>query len=751
MKSEITLCMIAPTQAEVEPFLERYRAYFDDFIITEAPDCQDFAKARQEGLAKVKTPYAFWVDTDDEIINPESIKGLIQLMDRQELDAIFLPYEYGFNDKKELIALHWRERLIRVSHPFKWKGVVHETLISDEQPKMMQDGSVIIRHTYKTEEQIRLSANRNHKIMEKAVTAGDEDPRLLYYLGRSYFMLEKYAEAAKTLLIYTEQSGWDEQIYDAWMKIGQALTMMDEHDKAINAILEAVKLKPEFPDAYLLLGDYYLHLNQPKQALEWLKIGISKPKPETLEITDPTLFTYRPMVSMAKAYFLQGRVNLAKKCIDKAAEFDPKTKLFESPYKAITAAYKEQLYIRQAKVLGELVKKKGNLKSYIDGLPPFIKNDLRLRPLRVEAHPPIRWPEKSIVFYCGEAWEEWGPDTLDKGMGGSEEAIVYLSRELTKQGWQVTVYNQRVEDYFDLLGNETAYGQSGVAYKPWETFNPEDQFDVFVAWRQPWMIQQLNIKARLNCADFHDYHDNVPQKTQSFIDLGFFKSEYQAEASGFPKEKQFIIPNGVVPEQFMNKTERNLKKVMYISSPDRGLDILVRQIWPKVKEAVPDAELSWAYGWESYDAIQKGNAEQGKWKWQLKRDMYKQGITELGRLSHEELAKQLQSTGVWAYPTSFPEILCISALKAQAAGVQPITSGYAALQEVLVEKEPQIKDIHLNPDEIEKYTQRLINALNNPLPEKQREQTATKILDKYAWSKVATGWNEALSENNPDS
>jgi hypothetical protein len=71
-----------------------------------------------------------------------------------------------------------------------------------------------------------------------------------------------------------------------------------------------------------------------------------------------------------------------------------------------------------------------------------LRYDTRLLPLRNKATTPKEWSDKSIVIFCGQGYEEWGPHTLDKGMGGSEEAVVYLSRELSKLGYEVTVYGE---------------------------------------------------------------------------------------------------------------------------------------------------------------------------------------------------------------------------------------------------------------------------------------------------------------------
>jgi hypothetical protein len=41
-------------------------------------------------------------------------------------------------------------------------------------------------------------------------------------------------------------------------------------------------------------------------------------------------------------------------------------------------------------------------------------------------------------------------------------------------------------------------------------------------------------------------------------------------------------------------------KMLYASSPDRGLEHLLR-MWPQIKEKIPGAELHFCYGWNMFD------------------------------------------------------------------------------------------------------------------------------------------------------
>lgn len=190
---------------------------------------------------------------------------------------------------------------------------------------------------------------------------------------------------------------------------------------------------------------------------------------------------------------------------------------------------------------------------------------------------------------------------------------------------------------------------------------------------------------------------------------------------------------------------RNPKKVIFGSSADRGLDTLL-SVWPEVKQEVPDAELVWAYGWDVYDKFHASNPQKMKWKYQMIRSMHEQGVTSLGRLSHEDLAKEFLSSGVWAYPTSFAEISCITAMKAQVAGCKVVTSGYAALQETVYIDEPEIELIHTKPDELKKFTQRLIKALQEPRDEDELKKVRQWALDNFSWEHVAKGWGDTISE-----
>ena len=121
----------------------------------------------------------------------------------------------------------------------------------------------------------------------------------------------------------------------------------------------------------------------------------------------------------------------------------------------------------------------------------------------------------------------------------------------------------------------------------------------------------------------------------------------------------------------MESISRNNRKCFYGSSYDRGLEHVLK-IWPEVKKAVPDATLEIAYGWDLFDKFYHDNPSSMQWKKRMLEMIKYDGITEHGRLSQDKVAELMKQCGLWAYPTHFGEISCITAMKCQYLGVIPV-------------------------------------------------------------------------------
>src|SRR5687768_16441686 len=116
---------------------------------------------------------------------------------------------------------------------------------------------------------------------------------------------------------------------------------------------------------------------------------------------------------------------------------------------------------------------------------------------------------------------------------------------------------------------------------------------------------------------------------------------------------------------------RDTKTIVYGSSYDRGLEHLLK-MWPDIIKEVPEAKLRIFYGWVLFDKMLSGNPASMAWKGKMEELMKQPGITHLGRISHGACEVEFQNAGIWAYPTHFGEISCITAMRAQALGAVPV-------------------------------------------------------------------------------
>ena len=189
---------------------------------------------------------------------------------------------------------------------------------------------------------------------------------------------------------------------------------------------------------------------------------------------------------------------------------------------------------------------------------------------------------------------------------------------------------------------------------------------------------------------------------------------------------------------------RNPHQLIWQSSYDRGLQWLL-EMWPEIKKQVPEVTLRIFYGWNLFDFIHSNNPERQAWKKKMNQLMEQDGITHVGRVGHKELQKALEESGIWAYPTDFTEISCISAMRAQIGGAIPVVSDYAALKETVQYgvKVPLDEPYKCRTKEWQEiYISNLVEWLDPKKQEKIRDEMMTWAKSKFAWSEVAKSWSE---------
>lgn len=192
---------------------------------------------------------------------------------------------------------------------------------------------------------------------------------------------------------------------------------------------------------------------------------------------------------------------------------------------------------------------------------------------------------------------------------------------------------------------------------------------------------------------------------------------------------------------------RNQFKIIYSSSYDRGLSHLL-EMWPDIKKEVPEATLDVYYGWKLFVQFYKDNPASMVWKEKMDKLMTQDGVKDHDRISQVDLVDKYKESAIWAYPTHFGEINCISGLKAQAYGCEPVVVNYAALKETVKFGRKIEGDIY-DKETKDEFKKQLIDALKNPMSEEKRQEMMKWAKENYSWSKIASDWDKNFKGVSP--
>lgn len=288
-----------------------------------------------------------------------------------------------------------------------------------------------------------------------------------------------------------------------------------------------------------------------------------------------------------------------------------------------------------------------------------------------------------IVYFCGPSAVQFSPTI--QNLGGSEQAVVYLSQALYKLGYDITVY-----------GNVFPGDYGGVFYRNFREFDPDQSDAIVILWRRYGLMVLPQLIAKQIIIDLHDPTDPKflhPQLIKEKKATICVKSNYHRSLYPHHPDEQFkIIPNGLQIERLNSisiNRPRKSNKFCYTSSYDRGLVPILKYMWPHIRESIPDATLEIHYG---------NNLLPEPVKRELEPLLKQAGVTDYGRSNYENVVRVRQESLAQLYVSPSPlEIDCLSIREAAYVGCIPIISNHAVF--------PERSGIHVNGDANSESTQ----------------------------------------------
>lgn len=339
-----------------------------------------------------------------------------------------------------------------------------------------------------------------------------------------------------------------------------------------------------------------------------------------------------------------------------------------------------------------------------------------------------------IVTFKIPAIKPWDPDTIQSGITGSEEAVIYVSQKLAQLGFQVIVFaNPPKGSVHSAIDANPRFVKQGELYKY--------SLDIAISWRMPMIGRDLRRRAKkvyLWPEDALEY--GISQDWILAFDDILWVSEWQRRQwiSFTPVFAKFTrtFGNAINPEEFLPAVPReNPYSCIYGSNYARGLEIMLT-IWPAVKQHFPQATLDIYYGWQHW-----GNLSPEKEASMRATLPTLQDVHEHGLVGHPELNQAYSQKSFWTYPCIAPETFCTTALRAQMGGAIPVIIEGSALTETVRHGFRCYKP--------ENYLPLLLSAMKQAekITVEQRQKMKQFILQKYTWEKIAAGWADVFNRS----
>lgn len=613
----------------------------------------DFAAARNFSMQGVTTDYVMWMDLDDGLSSIEEFKRWRDHV--MELSDFWLaPYHYALDHEQKPVTTFLRERVVKTAKKFSWKYFIHEGMIAEEPVQANVVNNWAINH-YRTAEDYEKDFQRNVSLLEKRAKAEELPVRLKFYYGKELFDKGRVQEA------YT----WLDQVVDnptlehhdrlltfeylcraCLHRFHQEQEHKPRHEqdntllaKAVALALQGVTLEPNRAEFYCLAGDGLIRLGRENDAMPLYAAAsrCSKQNASGFLFVSHAAYEHVPLDQQARIKFKQGDLNGS---ISLAEE-----------------SFKRFGNDESGKLLTEMLNTKEKLRQFDSS--NAIETD-------------------EIVFSCIPGSQVYRFDEevyKTKGIGGSETALVEVAAWMKRLNphRRVIVFNERDKGHVSESGVE--YVPNSLMHEYFQKFRPEAHF----AWRHN--VKLTEAPTYLWCHDLFtpggEHHNNY----QKHICLTEFHKEFVQTQQRIPSEKIHISRNGVNAERFESIVFKDPNKIVFPSSPDRGLEHAIPIVERARELSGRDLELHVYYGIEhlhKYGPAMQALSE--RLKAQFEKYPW---IKYHGNVDQKKLALEMQGACVWLYPATFIESFCITAIESLYAKCFPLVREIGALKNTL--------------------------------------------------------------------
>lgn len=600
----------------------------------------DFSQARNKSLELSSKKCKYTIILDDSYI----LNGGLNL--RKILSKSKKPcYSLRIGNYKDnfLQNEYLSNRIIKSSENLTYKYRVHEYInINKKYIEEIIDEDIFINDIDSMEHKNR-SINRYNKdieLLKLDYKENPKDPRVIYYLGKTYYNLERYNDALTYFNKLNKIKNIDSEYYFSSYYDSISCEFM------LNNNVEQMK------ESYLLIGDK--HKN--RKEIEY---------------------------KLAVIYKDEGELEIANQIITRIIGAK-KPKLYHTILESEIYDYLiPYLFIEIKMETGEINYAIPFLKKMLAFYPnnqPLLNIKYSICDSSVNSSIKLS-NDKTIVFHTGgeqSIFKNWDPRG-DSRISGSEYMAMNLAQEFHKKGYRVFIIGSFEEPILNIDNQCIHNGIEYIDYKYFSQFALKYVIDILIISRYTsnlvyynnvksvylWVHDILPVTDESKCFQIHK------EKFKNIIAISNWQKDNIVTKLNIPDDRILVSRNAINQRRFLNKyVEKIPYRFIYTSDPSRGLTNLINLI-PKIKERYPLTTLEVFVKRENieYDTLRK--------------------IEELdyvnvnGRVSQEQLAIEFMKSDIFFYPTDFKETYCITVLEAMCSKCIVVTVKLAALTEIV--------------------------------------------------------------------
>lgn len=359
--------------------------------------------------------------------------------------------------------------------------------------------------------------------------------------------------------------------------------------------------------------------------------------------------------------------------------------------------------------------------------------------------------------------------TLEKrGLGGSETAVIRIAEELQKIGFEVHVFNDCTSD-----DSQPGY-YNGVLYRRLDSASQgTESFDVCIISRSVkplldnWSLPHYAKYVALCMHDTFCEGDNeienliLQGRLHEIFTLSDWHTSYVTTCEHGRRRNFDVLKNHIFQTRngignmnpgWIDVAKKDPNLFVFNASVTKGMIPLVKDIWPKVKERIPDAKLTIIGGY--YKFREAAGPDQQEKDWNELALQHGKDINFTGVITQQQISKILTEASYMIYPAGFPETFGISTLEALAHNVPLITCRFGALEETAIELASYKIPYPIEPDwahpwinkeqQVNTFVDTVVSAYYDKYLHQQKMYACNQVKDICTWDTVALQWKQHL-------